>query len=87
MATDMYMVKVPVQIEVTKLITGFNFIHIYEYIDLYREGESEKEREREKPARLQLKSKFAVIVTTQDVSQLAKVAMLPARPLIFTGSI
>jgi hypothetical protein len=39
------------------------------------------------PPLFQLKSKFAVIVTTKDVSQFANVAMLPARPLIFTGSI
>ena len=39
------------------------------------------------PPLLQVKSKFAVIVITQDVSQFANVAMLPARPLMFTGSI
>lgn len=36
---------------------------------------------------LQFKSKFAVIVITNDVNQLASVATLPARLLILTGSI
>lgn len=47
----------------------------------------EIERERKLPPLLQLRSKFAVIVITHDTSQFANVAMLPARPLIFTGRI
>jgi hypothetical protein len=39
------------------------------------------------PPLFQLKSKFAVIVIKNDVSQFANVAMLPPRLLIFTGSI
>ncbi len=39
------------------------------------------------PPLFQFNSKFAVIVITQDVIQFANVAMLPARPLMFTGSI
>ena len=45
------------------------------------------EREREAPPLLQLRSRFAVIVIPHDTSQFANVAMLPASPLIFTGSI
>lgn len=36
---------------------------------------------------LQLKSKFAVMVTSQATNQLLSVATLPARPLILTGRI
>lgn len=44
------------------------------------------ERESEPPL-LQVKSRGAVIVIMDAVSQLANVATLPARLLIFTGSI
>lgn len=48
----------------------------------------EREREREvKPSLLQDNSKGAVTVTTQAMNQLARVATLPARPLILTGKI
>lgn len=39
------------------------------------------------PPVVQLKSKFAVIVTANDVNQLPSVATLPARLFILTGSI
>lgn len=45
-----------------------------------------REREKEPPV-LHVKSKFAVIVTTKDINQLAKVATLPARLLMLTGII
>jgi ABC-type phosphate transport system ATPase subunit len=48
------------------------------------------ERERTKievPPLLQFRSKLAVIVITHDVNQLARVATLPARLLMFTGRI
>lgn len=45
-------------------------------------------RQREKrPPLLHSKSKFAVMVTTQAVNQLASVATLPASPLILIGRI
>lgn len=46
-----------------------------------------REREWELPPLLQSNRKFAVIVTIHDTSQFANVATLPARLLIFTGSI
>lgn len=39
------------------------------------------------PPLLQFKSKLAVIVIPHEISQFPIVAMLPARPFIFTGSI
>lgn len=39
------------------------------------------------PEVLQFKSKFAVMVITDAVNQFKNVAVLPARPLIFGGSI
>ena len=49
--------------------------------------ERDREREREVPPLLQFKSKFAVMVTTKEISQLESVATLPARPLILSGRI
>lgn len=43
--------------------------------------------ERAKPPLLQSKSRLAVSVMTHEVSQLARVATLPARPFMLTGSI
>lgn len=47
----------------------------------------EEERVREKPPLLQANSKFAVMVINQEMNQLAKVAILPAKPFMFTGRI
>lgn len=47
----------------------------------------DREREREKPPLLQAKSKFAVMVINQEKNQLARVAILPAKPFMFTGRI
>lgn len=47
-------------------------------------GEGERERE---PPVLQSNRKFAVIVIAHDVVQFANTAILPPRPLIFTGRI
>jgi hypothetical protein len=49
--------------------------------------EMEEKNYKHKPPLLQVKSKFAVIVMIHATSQLAMVAILPARPFIFTGSI
>ena len=43
--------------------------------------------QREKPPLLQAKSKFAVMVINQEKNQFAKVAILPAKPFMFTGRI
>jgi len=40
-----------------------------------------------KPPELQSKSILAVSVTSQEINQLASVATLPAKPLMFNGRI
>ena len=50
-------------------------------------GWQREKRKREKPPLLQAKSKLAVMVINQEKNQLAKVAILPAKPFMFTGRI
>lgn len=58
-------------------------LYCLKWYDRKRKGE----KERKKPPLLQAKSKFAVIVINQEKNQLARVAILPAKPFMFTGRI
>ena len=71
-----YMVKVPEKNKGSNWLTATN-----KTINKKSTGNAYK------PPELQSKSKFAVIVTNQEKSQLASVATLPARPLMLIGRI
>lgn len=54
---------------------------------IHKKKKKKNARKRHKPPLLHDKSKGAVNVTTQQINQLANVAILPASPFILTGRI
>jgi hypothetical protein len=57
------------------------------YCPKWYERKRKEEKERKEPPLLQANSKFAVMVINQEKNQLARVAILPAKPFMFTGRI
>lgn len=72
--------KVPVKKKKKKLFTSITFCHKFTHSDTHTQKYII-------PPLLQVKSSGAVIVIIDAANQLKSVATLPARLLIFTGSI